>query len=121
MKPRGPHEVPSDAAAPPPEEPGATEAALLEQVLERENLFRALKRVKANRGAPGIDGMTVTQLPEYLKESWLAIREALLAGTYKPTAVRRVGIPGSEPALRPDLLRIELRLPTEEGRPPGRP
>lgn len=54
--------MPSDAAAPPPEEPGATETALLEQVLERENLLQALKRVKANRGAPGIDGMTVKQL-----------------------------------------------------------
>ena len=108
MKPRGPNEGPSDAAAPPPEEPGATEPDLLEQVLERENLFAALKRVKSNRGAPGIDGMTVFQLPEYLKESWPAIREALLAGTYKPTAVRRVEIPKPGGGVR--LLGIPTAL-----------
>lgn len=108
MKPRGPYEVPSDAAAPPPEEPGATDPDLLEQVLERENLFAALKRVKSNRGAPGIDGMTVLQLPEYLKESWPAIREALLAGTYKPTAVRRVKIPKPGGGVR--LLGIPTAL-----------
>lgn len=93
VKPRETDPVPNDIAAPPSEEPNATEAALLEQVLDRENLLAALKRVKANRGSPGIDGMTVTQLPEYLKEAWPAIREALFAGTYRPQAVRRVEIP----------------------------
>jgi RNA-directed DNA polymerase len=108
VKPRETDPVPSDAAAPPPEEPNATEAALLEQVLDRENLLAALKRVKANRGAPGIDGMTVTQLPEYLKEAWPAIREALLAGTYRPQAVRRVEIPKPGGGVR--LLGIPTAL-----------
>lgn len=108
MKPREPDEVPSDAAAPPSEEPGATGTALLEQVLDRENLLAALKRVKANRGAPGIDGMTVNQLPEHLKEAWPAIREALLAGTYRPQAVRRVEIPKPGGGVR--LLGIPTAL-----------
>src|SRR5712691_5008324 len=59
---------------------------------ERENLREALKRVKANQGSPGIDGMTVVQLPEYLQQHWPVIREQLLSGTYKPQAVQRVEI-----------------------------
>ena len=66
---------------------------LLEQVLSRNNLFRALDRVKANRGAPETDGMTTKVHPEYLKEHWLSIREGLYAGTYSPAPVRRVEIP----------------------------
>jgi RNA-directed DNA polymerase len=66
---------------------------LMEEVLKRENLLKALKRVKANRGDAGIDRMTVEELPAYLAQHWLAIREQLLAGTYKPQAVKRVEIP----------------------------
>lgn len=84
---------PRSSAAPSPEGPDVVGGDLLEQVLNRENMFQALSRVKANRGAPGIDGMTVEQLPEYLKEHWPAIREALYAGNYHPTPVRRVEIP----------------------------
>lgn len=80
-------------AAPSLEGPNASEEDLLEQVLDRNNLLQALSRVMANRGAPGIDGMTVKELPSYLKEHWPAIREALHAGTYQPTPVRRVEIP----------------------------
>jgi len=65
----------------------------MERVCERENCKRALARVKANKGAPGVDGMTVEQLPEFLKQHWPAIREQLLSGTYKPQPVRRVEIP----------------------------
>ncbi len=93
MKPQGPEPGLSDFAAPPQDEPDATGEDLLEQVLSRENLFQALDRVKANRGAPGVDGMTTRALPEYLKEHWPAIREALHAGTYQPSPVRRVEIP----------------------------
>jgi group II intron reverse transcriptase/maturase len=100
--------VPNDSTAPPPEEPDATGTDLLEQVLDRENLLRALKRVKANRGAPGIDGMTVKELPEYLKEAWPAIREALRAGTYRPHPVRRVEIPKPGGGVR--LLGIPTAL-----------
>jgi len=66
---------------------------LMEEVCERENCKQALKRVKANKGSPGVDRMTVQQLPEYLKEYWPAIREQLQSGTYKPEPVKRVEIP----------------------------
>lgn len=93
MKPRGTAAGPRSSAAPSSDGPNASGEDLLEQVLSRDNLFRALSRVKANRGAPGIDGMTAEQLPEYLKEHWPSIREALYAGSYHPTPVRRVEIP----------------------------
>ena len=80
------------AANPEPESPSACDR-LMEEVCERENLKQALKRVKANKGAPGVDGMTVQALPAYLREHWPSIRETLLSGTYKPQPVRRVEIP----------------------------
>src|ERR1017187_9682757 len=70
------------------ENPAETER-LMEEVVERENLKEALKRVKANKGSPGVDGMTVHALPDYLKEHWPAIREQMLSGSYKPHPVRR--------------------------------
>ena len=66
---------------------------LLERVLEADNLQRALRQVRRNRGAPGIDGMTVEELPEFLKEHWSRQKESLLNGFYKPQPVRRVTIP----------------------------
>jgi RNA-directed DNA polymerase len=63
---------------------------LMEEVCERENCKRALKRVKANKGSPGVDGMTVHDLPGYLIQHWPTIRKQLLSGTYKPQPVRRV-------------------------------
>src|ERR1700689_1057264 len=66
---------------------------LMEEVCERENCKQALARVKANRGSTGVDGMTVQQLPEHLKQHWPAIREQLLSGTYVPQPVKRVEIP----------------------------
>jgi RNA-directed DNA polymerase len=72
----------------PAESPAETER-LMEEVVERENLKEALKRVKANKGSPGVDGMTVHALPDYLKEHWPAIREQMLSGSYKPHPVRR--------------------------------
>jgi RNA-directed DNA polymerase len=66
---------------------------LLEEVLRRENLMEALKRVRSNRGAPGVDGMTVEALSPYLKEHWPRIREELLGETYIPQSIRRVEIP----------------------------
>jgi RNA-directed DNA polymerase len=76
-----------------PAESPTTSAQLMEEVCERENLKRALRRVKANKGSPGIDGMSVEKLPAYLKEHWPIIREQLLAGTYRPAPVKRVEIP----------------------------
>jgi RNA-directed DNA polymerase len=66
---------------------------LMEAVCERENLKAALRQVKANKGSPGVDGMTVGGITDYLKQHWPAIREQLLNGTYEPRPVRRVEIP----------------------------
>jgi len=65
----------------------------MEAVVERENLKKALAQVKRNKGASGLDGMTVNELAPYLKEHWPTIRAQLLEGTYKPQPVRRVEIP----------------------------
>jgi RNA-directed DNA polymerase len=72
----------------------------MEAILERENLKKALAQVKRNKGAPGIDGMTVEDLGPYLKEHWLTIRAQLLEGTYRPQPVRRVEIPKASGGLR---------------------
>jgi RNA-directed DNA polymerase len=79
---------------------------LMEEVCERENCKQALKRVKANKGSAGVDGMTVQQLPEYLRQHWPAIREQLLSGAYRPLPVRRVEIP------KPDGGVRKLGIPT---------
>src|SRR5438552_2304918 len=78
---------------------------LMEEVCERENCKQALARVKANKGSPGVDGMSVHELPGYLKQHWPAIREQLRSGTYEPQPVRRVEIPkpdGGAEAWHPD-------------------
>ena len=79
---------------------------LLEEVCERENCKQALARVKANKGSPGVDGVTVHDLPGYLEQHWPAIREQLLSGTYVPQPVRRVEIP------KPDGGVRKLGIPT---------
>ena len=79
---------------------------VMEEVCTRENLKRALRRVRANKGSPGIDGMKVEELPDYLKQHWLVIREQLLSGTYEPQPVRRVEIP------KPDGGMRKLGIPT---------
>jgi RNA-directed DNA polymerase len=73
----------------------------MEAVVERENLKKALARVKRNKGAAGIDGMSVDDLPTHLKEHWLTIRAQLLDGTYRPPPVRRVEIPKASGGMRP--------------------
>ncbi len=65
----------------------------LEQVLDRKNLMTALQQVKRNKGGPGIDGMRVDEVMEYLRSHWPEIRLSLFDGTYKPQAVKRVEIP----------------------------
>src|SRR5262245_27356299 len=79
---------------------------LMEEVCERENCKQALARVKANKGSPGVDGMTVHDLPGYLKQHWPVIREQLLSGSYTPQPVRRVEIP------KPDGGVRKLGIPT---------
>lgn len=73
---------------------------LMEKVVERGNAKAALKRVKQNKGSPGVDGMTVDELPKYLAENWETIRAQLLGGTYQPTPVRGVEIPKSGGGVR---------------------
>jgi RNA-directed DNA polymerase len=82
----------SSGAANGTENPASTNR-LMEEVCERENLKAALRQVKANKGSPGVDGMTVVGITDYLKQHWPAIREQLLNGTYEPQPVRRVEIP----------------------------
>jgi RNA-directed DNA polymerase len=72
--------------------PGVT-GGLMEAIVARDNLKKALAQVKRNKGAPGGDGMTVAELTPYLKEHWPTIRAQLLGGTYRPQPVRRVEIP----------------------------
>src|ERR1700691_4670999 len=79
---------------------------LMEEVCERNNCWQAYKRVKANKGSPGIDGMKVGELLGYLKQHWPSIREQLLRGTYQPQPVRRVEIP------KPDGGVRKLGIPT---------
>ncbi len=66
---------------------------LMEEICERDNLKAALQRVRRNKGSPGVDGMTVDELPDYLKTHWLAIKACLLEGCYHPQPVKRVEIP----------------------------
>jgi RNA-directed DNA polymerase len=84
--------------------PGAGD--LLRQALARENMARAWKRVKANKGSAGVDGRTVHDTGEHLKAAWPDIRQSLLDGGYRPSAVRRVGIPKPGGGMR------ELGIPT---------
>jgi retron-type reverse transcriptase len=100
----GTRDEPAAGKLPAPE--STSNATLMERVLERANLTRALKQVRSNRGAPGIDGMSVDALPSYLKEHWPEIRAQLVAGSYRPQPVRRVEIP------KPDGRTRPLGIPT---------
>ncbi len=88
------------AAGPTPESP-AVVGPRMEEVLDRENLRKALRAVRRNKGAPGMDGMTVDELPAHLEEHWPALRDRLLGGTYTPQPVRRVMIPKASGGERP--------------------
>ena len=108
---------------------------LMEEVCQRDNLVKALKRVKANQGSPGIDGMKVEELSDYLKDNWPRIREQLLTGRLSTAAGEKGedsqagrwgtsfghphgvgslyptgGFAGAAALLGPDVLRAELRL-----------
>ena len=96
----------SDEAFCPRHETGGTGSALLEAALTTENLRRAFKRVRANKGAAGVDGLDINQTSQHLVTAWPRIREQLLAGTYRPSPVRRVTIP------KPDGGERELGIPT---------
>ena len=84
-----------------PERPAAGRGPSMEAVVEPGNLRKALARVRRNKGAPGIDGMTVEEVGAYLKDRWPETKSRLLDGTYKPQPVRRVEIPKASGGVRP--------------------
>lgn len=79
---------------------------LMELIVERANCLRALKRVRSNKGSPGIDGMTVDELPAYLRKDWGTVKAQLLDGTYEPSPIRQQMIPKSNGGMR------QLGIPT---------
>jgi RNA-directed DNA polymerase len=96
----------SDEAFCPRHATGGAGSALLQAALTTENLRRAFKRVRANKGAAGVDGLDINQTSRLLATAWPRIREQLLTGTYRPKPVRRVTIPKSDGGER------ELGIPT---------
>jgi len=98
--------VSSDETELPRRDPKGAGRSLLEQAFARENMQRAWKRVKANKGAAGVDGLDISQTAEQLRWAWPDLRQQLLEGTYRPQPVRRVGIP------KPDGSERELGIPT---------
>jgi RNA-directed DNA polymerase len=96
----------SDEAESPRQATEDTGPGLIKAVLARENLQRAWKRVKANKGAAGVDGLNIEQTRQHLVTMWPKIREHVLQGTYRPSPVRRVMIP------KPEGGERELGIPT---------
>ncbi|OPX96002.1 MAG: hypothetical protein A4E58_01911 [Syntrophorhabdus sp. PtaB.Bin006] len=81
--------------------PHSLNSVTVGQVLELENLYKAWKQVKANKGVPGVDGISVEEFPEYAYKHWEGIKTALLEGTYTPSPVKRVEIPKDSGGTRP--------------------
>src|SRR5258708_18179508 len=104
--PRAPREGTESCTAKCETESPAGEEQLMEEVCGGENCQQALRRVKANKGSAGIDGMKVSELPGYLKQHWPALREQLLSGAYQPQPVRRVEIAKRDGGMR------KLGIPT---------
>jgi len=138
------HQGAEPSVAKPAFESPASAEQLMEEVCNRENLVRAWKRVRRNKGSPGVDGMTIDDARDYLHEHWPSIRSQLLDGIYQPLAGqagrnsqagrrgqkarralrRRPTDPaspaaGSPGAVGPDVFRAQLRLPTGTLRPSG--
>ncbi len=99
VKPEGMHREPSMGAVRNNDDTSKTES-LMEQVVARDNMLAALRRVESNKGAPGNDGMTIGELRGHLKTNWARIKTELLADVYKPQAVRRVEIPKPDGGIR---------------------
>ena len=86
-------------AKPAAESPALSEPSM-EEVCDRGNLVSAWKRVRQNKGSPGVDGMTIDDARDYLREHWPSIRSQLLEGTYQPQPVKRVEIPKPDGGVR---------------------
>src|ERR1700680_2810301 len=86
--------------AKPTSESSASAEQLMEEVCDRENRVRAWKRVRSNQGSPGVDGMTIDDTKDHLREHWPSIRSQLLEGTYQPKPVKRVEIPKPDGGIR---------------------
>ena len=107
LEPRGPGETPVSGhqgtepvvAKPAPQSPALTEQ-LMEEVCNRENLVRAWKRVRQNKGSPGVDGMTIDDAKDYLRGHWPSTQTQLLEGTYQPQPVKRVELPKPDGGVR---------------------
>ncbi|ABZ83631.1 reverse transcriptase (RNA-dependent DNA polymerase) [Heliomicrobium modesticaldum Ice1] len=106
VNPQGTGGVPSALPAQEAKQPREETYDLMEKVVERGNMTEAYKRVMANKGAAGIDGMGLESLRPYLKEEWSRIKQELLEGTYRPQPVRRVEIPKPQGGTR------KLGIPT---------
>jgi RNA-directed DNA polymerase len=107
LEPKGRGETPADGCeeaepsmAKPASESLALAQHLMEEVCSRENLERAWKRVRRNKGSPGVDGMTIDDAKDYLREHWPSIRSQLLEGVYQPQPVKRVVIPKPDSGVR---------------------
>jgi len=96
----------AEASPAPKETEGSGASGVMAAALSRANMLAALRRVRKNKGSPGIDGMTVDELPGWLKEHWLRVREELLSGTYQPQPVKQQLIP------KPGGGQRELGIPT---------
>src|SRR5882724_803289 len=83
------------------ESPAAMAGPCMEAIVDRDNLRKALAQVRRNKGAPGVDGMSVEALALHLKDHWPELRAQLLEGSYKPQPVRRVDIPKASGGTRP--------------------
>jgi RNA-directed DNA polymerase len=101
-----PSESGGPSPPPAPDPTGTWAQGLIEVIGAAEKMRRALTRVRANKGSPGVDGRTVEQLPEYLKLHWPRIKQELREGSYPPQPVRRVEIP------KPDGGKRPLGIPT---------
>jgi RNA-directed DNA polymerase len=93
VKPRGPGARGDSLAAREPAERPMFGEHVMEEVVARPNMQAALKQVRANKGSPGVDGMSVDELPDFLKAHWPEIKDQLLDGTYQPQGIKRVEIP----------------------------
>ena len=94
------HQGAEPSVAKPAFESPASAEQLMEEVCNRENLVRAWKRVRRNQGSAGVDGMTIDDARDYLREHWPCIRSQLLEGTYQPQPVKRVEIPKPDGGVR---------------------